>query len=67
MVDIIFDPPISFDDALRPVTGVPVEVLEVFAELDVTGAGELAELLGMEPGPLVLFALRCGVTLRGES
>jgi hypothetical protein len=68
MVDIIFDPPISFDDALRPMTNVPSDVLEAFADLDVIGAEDIADRLGMDdPRPVVLFALRCGATLRGES
>lgn len=65
MTTIDFDPPVPFDDVLQPVTGVPVEVMEVFAGLDVTAAEAVATQLGMDaPGPVVLFALRCGATLR---
>lgn len=67
-VDINFDPPVPFDEMLRPMTGIPLEVLEAFADLDVTGAEAVATQLGMDaPGPVVLFALRCGATLRGDS
>lgn len=65
MVDINFDPPVPFDEMLRPMTGVPAEVLEAFADLDVTGAAAVAVVLGMDdPVPIVLFALRCGATIR---
>ena len=48
--------------------GVPIEVCEAFADMDVTSVAGLSDALGMaEPGPLVLFALRCGATLREAS
>lgn len=65
MTAVNFDPPVPLVDALQPVTGVPAEVMEVFAGLDVTAAEAVATQLGLdEPGPVVLFALRCGATLR---
>ena len=67
-VPIEFYPPITFSEITAPMSGVPIEVCEAFADMDVTSVAGLSDALGMaEPGPLVLFALRCGATLREAS
>lgn len=67
-VSIDFYPPITVAEITAPMLGVPIEVCEAFADMDVTSVAGLSDALGMaEPGPLVLFALRCGATLREAS